>query len=269
MIRSHLLSEAEETSRDEFMQCSYATRTKNVVGMGSMLDSGAATTKPGPAYMARGFHSISSSSSSVSMSLLPVLLLSPSSSALVCGGRCFLCTSQRSADDAQLIVHVLLTRGDVLDDDDEAGLAAFLCASHLSTESARRGLGGGEVTFLRGDPCPALLLTLPAERGPVDDDADDEAEGSALAGLVILRASHLSSESARLGLASGFGRTAATHGGVGSSGSIFHLGGVGSSAGRAACAMARCTRATGIAMDRRRRRAHQKAKGAAPSELRR
>jgi hypothetical protein len=28
------------------------------------------------------------------------------------------------------------------------------------------------------------------------------------------------------------------------------LGGVGSSAGRAACAMARCTRATGIAMDR-------------------
>jgi ribosomal protein L13E len=41
------------------------------------------------------------------------------------------------------------------------------------------------------------------------------------------------------------------------------LGGVGSSAGRAACAMARCTRATGIAIDRRRRRAHQKAKGAA------
>jgi hypothetical protein len=34
------------------------------------------------------------------------------------------------------------------------------------------------------------------------------------------------------------------------------LGGVGSSAGRAACAMARCTRATGIAMDLRWRRAH-------------
>ena len=100
-----------------------------------------------------------------------------------------------------------------------------------------------------------LLLTLSAERGL------DEAEDSMLAGLV-LRASHLSSESARLGLASGFGRTAATHGGVGSSGSIFHLGGVGSSAGRAACAMARCSRATGIAVDPRRRRAHQKAKGA-------
>ena len=109
----------------------YATGTKNDVGMGSMVGSGAAAAKPGPAYIARGFHSISSSVSS--MSLLPVLLLSPSSSALVCGGRCFLCTSQRSADDAQLIVHVLLTRGDVLDDDDEAGLAAFLCASHLST----------------------------------------------------------------------------------------------------------------------------------------
>ena len=178
-----------------------------------------------------------------------------------------LCTSQRSADDARLIVHVLLMRGDVPDDDDEAGLAAFLCASHLSTESARPGLGGGEVTFLRGDPCPALLLTLPVERGPVDDD-DDEAEGSALVGLVVLRASHLSSESARLGLASGFGRTAATHGGVGSSGNIFHLGGVGSSAGRAACAMARCSRAAGIAVDPRRRRAHQKAE-APPSESRR
>ena len=126
--------------------------------MGSMLDSGAATTKPGPAYMARGFHSISSSS--VLTSLLPVLLLSPSSSALAHGGRRFLClcTSQRSADDARLIVHVLLTRGDVPDDDDddddEAGLVAFLCASHVSTESARPGLGGGEVAFLREDPRP-------------------------------------------------------------------------------------------------------------------
>jgi len=106
-----------------------------------------------------------------------------------------------------------------------------------------------------------LLLTLSAERGL------DEAEDSMLAGLV-LRASHLSSESARLGLASGLGRprVVATHG-VGSSGNIFHLGGVGSSAGRAACAMARCSRATGIAVDPRRRRAHQKAK--APSGLRR
>jgi hypothetical protein len=45
-------------------------------------------------------------------------------------------------------------------------------------------------------------------------------------------------------------RRMATHGGgVGSSGNMFHMGGVGSNAGRAACAMARCTRATGIAMD--------------------
>jgi hypothetical protein len=69
--------------------------------------------------------------------------------------------------------------------------------------------------------------------------------------VIVLRASHshLSSEPARLGLASGFGRTTATHG-VGSSGSISHLGGVGTSAGSAACAMARWTRATGIAMVR-------------------
>jgi hypothetical protein len=114
-----------------------------------MPGSGAATTKPGPAYKARGFHSISS----VSMSLLPVLLLSPSSNRWsACGGRRSLCTSQRSADVARLIGHLLLlTREDVPedDDDDEAGLNAFLCASHLATESARPGLGGGdgEVAF--------------------------------------------------------------------------------------------------------------------------
>jgi hypothetical protein len=121
----------------------------------------------------------------------------------------------------------------------------FLCASHLSTESARPGLGGGEVVFLRGDPCPALLLTLLAERGP--DDDDDEDAGKA---CLTLCASHLLSELARPGLASGLGRMAATHRGVGSSGNIFHLGGVGSSAGTAACATLslRCTRATGIAM---------------------
>ena len=241
--------------------CSYAAGTKNAVGMGSMLlDSGAATAKPGPAYMARGFHSISSSSSVSSMSLLPVLLLSPSSSSSsACGGRRFLCTSQRPPDDdARLIGHLLLlTREDVVPDDDEdedeAGITAFLCASHRSAESARPGLPGGEaVVFLRGDPWPpattTLLLTLSAERGPA---GDDEAECSALAAGLVLRASHLSSASARPGLASGFGRTAATHGhgGVESSGNIFHLGGDGSSAGRAACATLRCTRATGTAMD--------------------
>jgi hypothetical protein len=139
---------------DEFVEYTqrYATGTKNAVGMGIMLDCGAATTKPGPAYMARGFHSISSS---VSMSSLPVLLLSPSSSSLACGGQHFLCTSQRSADDARLIGDMLLllaAEGMAEDDDEEAGIAAFLCASHLSAESARPGLsGGGDVlAFLRG-----------------------------------------------------------------------------------------------------------------------
>jgi hypothetical protein len=144
---------------------------------------------------------------------------------------------------------LLLRREDVLEDDDEeARLAAFLCASHRSAKLARPGSGGGEVALLRVDPRPAQLLTLSAEveRGLVEAEVAD----------LVLCASHLSSESARLGLASVFGRMAATHG-VGSSGSIFHLGGVGSSAGRAACATLRCTRATGMAMvDRRRTQTH-------------
>ena len=190
-LRDHnLLLLTEETSsrpepRHECVRCSYATGTKNAVGTGSTLDSGAATRKPGPAYIARGFHSISSSVSMSSSPLPAVLLLSPSSTSRwwwsACGGRRrSLCTSQRSADDvARLISHLLqlLTREDVPEhgdnDDDKAGLAAFLCASHLSTESARPGLGGGaEVALFRGDddPCTtrifSLLLTLSAERGP-------------------------------------------------------------------------------------------------------
>ena len=115
------------------------------------------------------------------------------------------------------------------DEDDEAGIAAFLCASHRSAESPPAKPERRDVGLLREDPRPAQLLTLSAE---VEQGLDD-AEDSVLADLVLC-ASHLSSESARPGLASGFGRMAATHG-VGSSGSIFHLGGIGSSAGRAAC----------------------------------
>ena len=102
------------------------------------------------------------------MSLLEVELLSPSSSAsAACGGRCFLCTSQRSADDdARLIIHLpLLTWEDVPedDDDDEAGIAVFLCASHRTAESARPGFDGA-VALLQEDPRRwALLLTLTAE----------------------------------------------------------------------------------------------------------
>jgi hypothetical protein len=129
--------------------------------------------------MVRGFHTISSLS--VSMSLLEAVLLSPSSSATAaCGGRYFLCTSQRSADDdARLIVHLpLLTWEDVPeddDDDDEAGIAVFLCASHRTAESARPGLGGSAVALLQEDPRRwALLQTLSAvERGLDVDDAED------------------------------------------------------------------------------------------------
>ena len=60
-----LASVAEETSGlspdpiDEVRAVQrYATGTKNAVGMGSMLRSGAAAVKPGPAYMARAVASI-------------------------------------------------------------------------------------------------------------------------------------------------------------------------------------------------------------------
>jgi hypothetical protein len=210
-----------------------------------MLGSGVAATKPSPAYMARGFHSISSSMSI--SSLLPVLLLSPSSRSTACGRQRFLCTSQRSVHD------------DVPDDEDDVpGIAgaAFLCASHLSTESARPGLGGGDVAFLRGsetsdeDARAALLLTV---AGSGERRRHGEAEDAMQGGRgLALCASHGSSESARLGGIGSEGMAATHTHDVGSSGSIFDLGGVGSSAGRAACSTARCTRATGITMDQRR-----------------
>jgi hypothetical protein len=230
----------------------------------------------------RGLHTISSSVSM--LSLLPVLLRSSSSSnSSACGGqRCFSCASQRSVDDARLrliIVHGLPLREDVHDDDDdddvvddEAGLAAFLCASQRSVDDARLRLivhvlplrkdvpddeeagVAAAFLFLCASHLSAESAAKPGLGGDVafmqeKERGRDEAEDSALGGLVLC-ASHLSSESARLGsLACGFGRMmVATHGGVGSSGSILQLGGAGSSGGRAACSMARCTRATGIAM---------------------
>jgi len=171
------------------------------------------------------------------------VLLSPSSSSSASGcgsARGFFCASQRSADDDDLwplgrlltrhVFVLLLIAEDDDAVDDDAGLAGFLCASHLSSESAR------------------LILLLLAR--PPEDDDDDDNDAGLPAGLVLC-ASHLPVASARLGLALAgelLGRMAA-HGGAGSSGSIVHLGGVGSIPGRAACAMARCTRATGIAMD--------------------
>ena len=176
------------------------------------------------------------------------MLLSPSSSSSASGcgsARGFFCASQRSADDDDLwplgrlltrhVFVLLLIAEDDDAVDDDAGLAGFLCASHLSSESAR------------------LILLLLAR--PPEDDDDDDNDAGLPAGLVLC-ASHLPAASARLGLRGGeLGRMTA-HGGAGSSGSIVRLGGVGSSPGRAACAMARCTRATGIAMDRGRREPH-------------
>jgi hypothetical protein len=71
---------------------------------------------------------------------------------------------------------------------------------------------------------------------------------------VVLHASHRSTASARPGLLgagdwSGRMTAAAAQEGVGSSGNILHCGRVGSSPGMAACAMARCTRATGTATE--------------------
>jgi hypothetical protein len=148
-------------------------------------------------------------------------------------------------------------------DDDAAGLAVFLCASHLFSESARLFLLllAEEARFTlflllsnlsHKDASPGPLLLPSKESWPSEQDGDDDEAG--LPARLVLFASHLPAASARLGLLRGgelLGRMAA-HGGAGSSGSIVHLGGVGSSPGRAACSMARCTRATGIAMDRRR-----------------
>jgi len=69
---------------------------------------------------------------------------------------------------------------------------------------------------------PALLLTLSAER----EHNDDEAKGSVLAGFGLARVPSLGVNAARLG------ERLWEVGGN----NIFHLGGVGSNAGRAACA---------------------------------
>jgi len=185
--------------------------------------------------------------------------------------------SQRAAvDDARLLLarRLLLSPLVLLraEDDQDVRLVGFLCASHLSSESARLLLllrpgllvllaeeeAAAAFFFLllshlsHEDARPGLLMLSPSKkRRPHDDDDDDVGLPAGL----ILCASHLSAASARLGLGGDeLGRTMA-HGGVGSSGgiTIMHLGGLGSSPGRAACAMARCTRATGIAMDQGRR----------------
>jgi hypothetical protein len=136
---------------------------------------------------------------------------------------------------------------------EEKDVGIFLLMSHLSLDDA------------------LLLFLLPAsgELGWPDEGfavvlraSQRSAASARLADLggdligVVLHASHRSTASARPGLLGGdwTGRMmapmAAAQEGVGSSGIIFHCGGVGSSPGRAACAMARCTRATGTAINR-------------------
>jgi hypothetical protein len=212
--------------------------------------------------------------SKYSMSLLPVLL-SPSSSSSVRRAPGFLRASKRAAVDYARLLgrRLLLSHPLVLlraEDDEDVRLIGFLCASHLSSESARLLLlrpgllvllaeEEAATTFFflslshlsHEDARPGLLLSPSKERRPPDDEDGDVGLPPGL----ILCASHLSAASARLGLGGDeLGRMMA-HGGVGSSGGIIimHLGGLGSSPGRAACAMARCTRATGIAMDQGRR----------------
>jgi hypothetical protein len=100
----------------------------------------------------------------------------------------------------------------------------------------------------------AMLLLGELSSWPDEDFAVILRSAASAADLirVVLYASHRSTASARPGLLGGdwSGRmtAAAAQEGVGSSGNILHCGGVGSSPGIAACAMARCTRATGTAM---------------------
>jgi hypothetical protein len=123
------------------------------------------------------------------------------------------------------------------------------------------------MSHLSHDDALLLFLLSPGELGWPDEDF-----------AVILRASQRTAASARhAGLGgdlirvvlearpgllgedwSGRMTAAAAQGGVGSSGNMVHCGGVGSSPGMAACAMARCTRATGTAMDGEMLRTHEK-----------
>ncbi|WVZ88405.1 hypothetical protein U9M48_034931 [Paspalum notatum var. saurae] len=196
------------------------------LGIGSMLGCGAAT-KLGPACST--WRSCDFAVSISMSSLLPVLLLSPSSAmelVLACdgGGRGFLCAADNDA--ARLIDGRFeeCWSGYV-----PAAFAGFLCASHLSTESARPDLGDG---------------VFPCRDSREEEQLLPDGENAGLLAGLILRASHLSPESARpAGFFGGdLGRMATRGGGVSRGIIIFHLGGVGSNAGRAACAMARCTR---------------------------
>jgi hypothetical protein len=169
-----------------------------------------------------------------------------------------LCASQRSADDDEprLTGRLVLSHfahddvaaarlvGLLLElDEEENGVGLFLLTSHLSHDDARLVL----LLLL-------LLLLLPSEEllhaSHLSTASAQLGFGGDLIG-VLLHASHLSTASARLSFGGeGVGIVmAAAQGGVGSSGSIFHSGGVGSSPGMAACAIARCTRATVTAMD--------------------
>jgi hypothetical protein len=165
-----------------------------------------------------------------------------------------LCASQRSVDDDEprLTGRLVLSHfphdevaaarlvGLLLElDEEENDVGLFLFMPHLSRDDARPVL---------------LLLFLPSEELLLTFQCSAASARPGLGGdliEVLLHASHLSTASTRLGFGGeGVGiMISAAQGGVGSSGNIFHSGGVGSSPGMAACAMARCTRATVTAMD--------------------
>jgi hypothetical protein len=120
------------------------------------------------------------------------------------------------------------------DEEEKDDVGLVLLTSHLSHDVAR--------------PALLLLLLLPSEELLLASQCSAASARQGLGGDLVgalLHASHLSTASARLGFG---GEGAAAQGGVGSSGNIFHSGGVGRSPDMAACAMARCTRATVTAM---------------------
>jgi hypothetical protein len=216
------------------------------VGMGSMLGSGEVRNAGPENSGCCGFATVVNFRS----------LAEPRAAAAASCERCFLLMSQRSAEaDPRLTGRLLLFDGGAVFltlfmsqrafvDDDDAGvrrpllmiwfLALFV--SQRSQESARPGFpplldddDAGLPGSLRSQAAARLALPV------LELDDDDELVG-------FLCASHLSAASARPGLgaleATDVAKLAGrmTRHGVGSSGSILLLGGVGSSAGRAAMA---------------------------------
>ena len=168
-----------------------------------------------------------------------------------CSGRGFLCKSQRSAEDARLGLgrRLLLPsswRPGSAGRDALHEVESFFLLSQRSTESARPGLPAlyddddddDMVMVVRGFLyfLSESHLSTESARPVLSLPDDDEEEQMELHGfLPVLFQSHLWTKSARPAMAdTSMVRTRPC--GVGNSGSISLLGGVGSSGGRRACA---------------------------------